>query len=76
MAKKMASRRRTITLTRDGNSIKMKTMFQPDMEYETTLKLNEVIDIKDKEDNPRFHIKVAKPLLSCLHKILYNHKNY
>ena len=66
MAKKMASRRRTIILTREGNSIKLKTVFEPDMEYEMTLRLNEIIDIKDKEENPGFHIKVAMDLVYVL----------
>ena len=72
MAKKMSSRRRTITLTRDGNSLKLKTVFEPGMEFESTLKLNEVNDIKDKEENPRYHIKVPTCENEYMHSVWFS----
>ena len=57
-AKKMANLKPTMTIKRDGDSIKVKTVMGPGIEFEATLKLNEVLDWKDKEENPTFHVKV------------------
>ena len=56
--KGMASLKPTVIMTRDGDSLKQKTVMGPGIEFEFTLKLNEVLDWKDKEEDPMFHTKV------------------
>ena len=54
----MADLKPTFTYTRDGNSIREKTVMAPGMEYEVVMKFGETLDWKD-EKNPNFHYKVS-----------------
>ena len=56
--KKMADLKPVVTITRDGNSIKETTVMAPGLEFSGVLKLNEVLEWKDKEEDPLFHVKV------------------
>ena len=61
--KKMADLKPVVTYTREGDSLKEKSVMAPGMEFEVTLKLNEVFDWKAKE-NPNLHYKVSSVYLS------------
>lgn len=61
--KNFARQERTITISRVGNSIYEKTKVG-DVEFEIMIKLNEEIEWKDNEENPRYHIKVCTSI--CL----------
>lgn len=59
VTKGMLSLKPTMTMRRDGDSLKQKTVMGPGMELEATLKLNDVLEWKDKEEDPMFHTKTV-----------------
>ena len=57
-SKSMSGLQATLIMKRDGDTLKQKTVMGPGIELDVTIKLNEVLDWKDKEENPNFHVKV------------------
>ena len=57
-AQKIILQERVVTIERDGDSFVEKTVIGG-MAYEMRSKLNEVLEWKDKEVDPVFHIKVS-----------------
>ena len=55
----MSKKELIITLTREGDSLKEKTVIG-EVPIEVTMKLNETFEWKEKEENPVYHVKVRK----------------
>ena len=63
-SKSMSGLQATLIMKRDGDTLKQKTVMGPGIELDVTIKLNEVLDWKDKEENPNFHVKVYESYMS------------
>ena len=66
--KKFIAQEKSYAFTRDGDSFRETTTFGPGVELKSCLKLNQLNDWKDSEENPKMHIQV------CLFSFVHNNR--